>query len=168
MATSIPIHTITPLLSKSSFLRRTRLSPSPSPSTRTTITPSAKFNLSEIMGGRGLCNGEVGIQKELSKPFEPIPTSPSSHDSTSLSSSPLPPQPSALTVSEEAFEKELLGLTGGFPGGEKGLKKFLQENPPPKKKRPSEEKLGIAPSGSKPRAPELPPVHAGDDCRSEE
>lgn len=26
-----------------------------------------------------------------------------------------------------------MGLTGGFPGGEKGLKLFVQKNPPPEK-----------------------------------
>ncbi|KAL0393678.1 UNVERIFIED_CONTAM: NAD(P)H-quinone oxidoreductase subunit S, chloroplastic [Sesamum latifolium] len=48
---------------------------------------------------------------------------------------PPPPEekPAVLETSEDAFEKELLGLTGGFPGGEKGLKKFIEQNPPPKK-----------------------------------
>ncbi|KAF9685924.1 hypothetical protein SADUNF_Sadunf03G0105000 [Salix dunnii] len=31
-------------------------------------------------------------------------------------------------VLDDAFEKELTGLTGGFPGGEKGLKKIFEEN----------------------------------------
>lgn len=34
----------------------------------------------------------------------------------------------------DGFDKELSGLVGGFPGGEKGLGKFLQEYPPPPKK----------------------------------
>ncbi|KAJ6853800.1 NAD(P)H-quinone oxidoreductase subunit S, chloroplastic [Iris pallida] len=153
MATPISIYTISPLLPKSSFLSRTHLSSFPSPSGRTTLTPSAKFNLSEIMGGRGLCNGEEGIQKELKKP--PGPTPPPNSDT---SPSPAPQTSSSSFADEDdgAFEKELLGLTGGFPGGEKGLEKFVQENPPPppRKSGPSKEELGIAPK--KPRAPELP------------
>ncbi|KAJ6714214.1 putative proteinD(P)H-QUINONE OXIDOREDUCTASE SUBUNIT S CHLOROPLASTIC, partial [Salix viminalis] len=44
-----------------------------------------------------------------------------------------------------------MGLTGGFPGGEKGLEKFIEENPPPKKQ--SVAKLTIT---NKPEPPELP------------
>eukprot|EP00850_Spirogloea_muscicola_P022126 SM000278S10013 [mRNA] locus=s278:134756:135912:- [translate_table: standard] len=32
-----------------------------------------------------------------------------------------------------AFDKELAGLTGGFPGGEQGLREFLTKYPPPQK-----------------------------------
>ncbi|KAJ0981747.1 hypothetical protein J5N97_010002 [Dioscorea zingiberensis] len=53
---------------------------------------------------------------------------------------------SAFQVGEGAFEKELLGLTGGFPGGEKGLKRFIQENPPPQSKDARE--LGLQFVGS--------------------
>ncbi|KAB5538953.1 hypothetical protein DKX38_016486 [Salix brachista] len=31
------------------------------------------------------------------------------------------------SVLEDGFEKELMGLTGGFPGGEKGLEKFIEK-----------------------------------------
>ena len=31
------------------------------------------------------------------------------------------------------FEKEMMGFTGGFPGGEKGLRLFIEKNPPPAK-----------------------------------
>uniref|UniRef100_A0A6N2N368 Uncharacterized protein n=1 Tax=Salix viminalis TaxID=40686 RepID=A0A6N2N368_SALVM len=55
------------------------------------------------------------------------------------------------SVPEDGFEKELMGLTGGFPGGEKGLEKFIEENPPPKKQ--SVAKLTIT---NKPKPPELP------------
>ncbi|KAL0331089.1 UNVERIFIED_CONTAM: NAD(P)H-quinone oxidoreductase subunit S, chloroplastic [Sesamum angustifolium] len=59
-------------------------------------------------------------------------------------------------LSEDAFEKELLGLTGGFPGGEKGLKKFIEQNPPPKKGETSAN-LGFDQSlVKKPKPPELP------------
>ena len=29
------------------------------------------------------------------------------------------------------FEKEMMGFTGGFPGGEKGLRLFIEKNPLP-------------------------------------
>ncbi|KAL1552748.1 hypothetical protein AAHA92_13511 [Salvia divinorum] len=134
MAASFHLQT----LHKSPFL----LKPSPKPHLRIT---AAKFNLYEILGGRGLCNGEQGIQQELKKTISPAPPP-----------TPPPPPPSedAPQVSEEGFEKELLGLTGGFPGGEKGLKKFIQENPPPPpaKAEPS----AFDRMSAKAKAPELP------------
>ncbi|KAK8965345.1 hypothetical protein KSP40_PGU010120 [Platanthera guangdongensis] len=41
---------------------------SPRRTASTVMTPSAKFNLSEMMGGRGICNGEQGLAKELHRP----------------------------------------------------------------------------------------------------
>ncbi|CAI5478153.1 unnamed protein product [Closterium sp. Yama58-4] len=67
----------------------------------------------------------------------------------------------------EGFDKELSGLTGGFPGGEKGLAKFLKNNPLPAKyatasselakvqQRLSEAAAAIASSVPKPLAPPL-------------
>ncbi|CAI5502574.1 unnamed protein product [Closterium sp. Naga37s-1] len=67
----------------------------------------------------------------------------------------------------EGFDKELDGLTGGFPGGEKGLAKFLKNNPLPAKyaaasselanvqKRLSEAAAAAASSVPKPLAPPL-------------
>ncbi|XP_020106878.1 NAD(P)H-quinone oxidoreductase subunit S, chloroplastic-like [Ananas comosus] len=112
---SIPLHSIqNPLLP---LLRRSVTKPSPplhllsrprSPSLR----PSAKLRLSEIMGGRGLCNGEEGLLKELTRP---------AGEAAAAAPPPPPPtqpQPSPLGIDDGAFEKELLGLTGGFPGGD--------------------------------------------------
>ncbi|XP_052198555.1 NAD(P)H-quinone oxidoreductase subunit S, chloroplastic [Diospyros lotus] len=149
-----------PLLHKSHFLGQTHVSPngsvaSPSPIRRSTLKTTAKFNLYEIMGGRGLCNGEQGIQQELQKTV--VEETPSAE---STSPSP-PPLPSPLIAGEDAFEKELLGLTGGFPGGEKGLEKFIQENPPPEKKRSSESAAGFLMAGEKPRPPQLPLLMPG-------
>ncbi|ONK63007.1 uncharacterized protein A4U43_C07F10420 [Asparagus officinalis] len=135
MATSIPIQTIqNPLLNKTQLLHKTHLSAPSSSSHRLIFTPHAKFNLSEIMGGRGLCNGEAGLQKELKRQIQQDP-------STGSQSQPTPPSPtpSSSFDDNDAFEKELMGLTGGFPGGEKGLEKFIQENPPPKKSSANEE-----------------------------
>lgn len=154
MAASVPIQTIlNPFLNKSSFLRKTHLFqvPSSSSSHRAVFTPHAKFELSELLGGRGLCNGEDGLNKELQRTIQQDPSSPSQSQPTVASSSP-------LKIEDEAFEKELLGLTGGFPGGEKGLNKFIEENPPPKKTTsPTDnEEARIVYQGSKPRPPELP------------
>ncbi|XP_068664167.1 NAD(P)H-quinone oxidoreductase subunit S, chloroplastic [Aristolochia californica] len=117
---------------------------------------SAKFDLFEIMGGRGLCNGEKGLIEELGKTVQnPSNTASSSeleNPGTSPASSSLSP-----FDGEDAFEKELLGLTGGFPGGEKGLKKFIEENPPPEKTVGQ----GVGFSSSKPKPPELPLLMPG-------
>ncbi|KAE8794204.1 NAD(P)H-quinone oxidoreductase subunit S, chloroplastic [Hordeum vulgare] len=93
--------------------------------------PSASFRLSEILGGRGLWNGEVGIREELLSPTPPSPPpSTLSGDSSSGSAESDPP-----AVDADTFEKEMMGLTGGFPDGEVGLKDFVAKNPPPPPKR---------------------------------
>lgn len=125
----------------------------------TPMRPSAKFNLSEVMGGRGLCNGEEGLQKLLKSP-------PPAAEEAPPPPSPSPAASSTLDVAKDAFEKELLGLTGGFPGGEKGLRKFIQENPPPPKKKkkagPGGGDLGLAlAAGTRPKPPELPLLMPG-------
>lgn len=116
--------------------------------------PSASFRLAEILGGRGLCNGEVGIRKELSStPTTPsTPTADSSPGGAAAEADP-------PAVDPDAFEKEMMGLTGGFPGGEVGLKDFVAKNPPPLPKRTQPD--GIAGSAAvvpaeRPRRPELP------------
>ncbi|CDP12160.1 unnamed protein product [Coffea canephora] len=121
-----------PLLHNSSFLGHTsfthKTSSNPTPKRASTIqfSPNAKFNLSEILGGRGLCNGEAGLQEELKKTVSLEPSKTTENEEK--------PQVSAVeSVPEDGFEKELQGLTGGFPGGEKGLQKFIEQNPPPKK-----------------------------------
>uniref|UniRef100_A0A0F7CYV3 Chlororespiratory reduction31 n=1 Tax=Geranium maderense TaxID=28964 RepID=A0A0F7CYV3_9ROSI len=122
---------------------------------------SAKFNLFEILGGRGLCNGEKGIEEELRKNTQQQQNSPSS---PSQSQSPSPSQPSESDPTVPGFDKELMGLTGGFPGGETGLRRFIEKNPPPAKKSPSpstpspsETDLSIGTA----RAPDLPLLMPG-------
>eukprot|EP00262_Sarcandra_glabra_P015995 TRINITY_DN5062_c1_g1_i1.p1 TRINITY_DN5062_c1_g1~~TRINITY_DN5062_c1_g1_i1.p1 ORF type:complete len:250 (-),score=71.20 TRINITY_DN5062_c1_g1_i1:234-917(-) len=121
------------------------------------LNPSAKFNLWELMGGRGLCKGEEGLQKELKKTNE-IPTNSTTEQQQQPGIS-----SSSSSADENAFEKELLGLTGGFPGGEKGLQRFIEQNPPPKK--PGSDsmvwEMGIGFPNSKPKAPELPLLMPG-------
>ncbi|KAL3818283.1 hypothetical protein ACJIZ3_004188 [Penstemon smallii] len=166
MATPFQYHPTTlqtPLLHKSQFLGQINFTSStpksiiPKPKNVTT----AKFNLFEILGGRGLCNGEQGLQKELKRtvkkeePPAPPPLSTSSSEEGIKQEIP--------NVSEDGFEKELLGLTGGFPGGEKGLQKFIEQNPPPKKDETTTAtataslELGFNQSlVKKPKPPELP------------
>lgn len=117
----------------------------------------SKFDLFQIMGGRGLCNGEEGLQKELDKTITPATETSSNISNEETTSS------NDLQIPENAFNKELLGLTGGFPGGEKGLQRFLEKNPPPKQaKSSSNQELDIkAWSKAKPKAPELPLLMPG-------
>lgn len=121
-----------PLLHKSSFLGHTSFIhktcsiPVPKQASTIQFSPNAKFNLFEILGGRGLCNGEAGLQEELNKTVSPEPSKTTDTEEN--------PQVSAVEegIPEGGFEKELQGLTGGFPGGEMGLQKFIEQNPPPK------------------------------------
>ncbi|KAI4999944.1 hypothetical protein ZWY2020_004533 [Hordeum vulgare] len=116
--------------------------------------PSTSFRLSEILDGRGLCNGEVGIRKELLSPTPPSPPlSTPSEDSSSGGAESDP-----LAVDLDAFEKEMMGLTGGFLGGEVGFKDFVAKNlPPPPKRAQTDGKASsaVVPAGH-PRPPELP------------
>lgn len=139
-----------------SFLRPPPLHHHQHPHPRVRLPPpSASFRVSEILGGRGLCNGEVGVRKELSSSRPPSTTT-ASPDSPATDASPGAAPPA---VNPDAFEKEMMGLTGGFPGGEVGLKTFVAKNPPPPKPRrgkgKSKQQTGVAVSGP-PRPPELP------------
>lgn len=128
----------------------------------TSLKPSAKFDLFQLLGGRGLCRGEQGLEKELNRSIE-NPPDPTSEQEKPGASSSSPSNSPSVSIGEDSFEKELLGLTGGFPGGEKGLEKFIQENPPPKKSgSESIGELGVVDfSRSKPKPPELPLLMPG-------
>lgn len=144
---------------KSSFLGGNYLSNRPIKPNFTTYRPRsprsprpcAKFNLSEILGGRGLCNGEEGLQKELSRSAEELASEVGYKEQEKPDSSAIP---TVESVPEEGFEKELMGLTGGFPGGEKGLMLFIEKNPPPEK--PTGGKATLLANLKKSKAPELP------------
>ncbi|WJX87043.1 hypothetical protein P8452_69274 [Trifolium repens] len=124
------------------------------------IQPCAKFDLLQIMGGRGLCKGEEGLQKELKREVgfddqnQPLPSEAGDNDQENSTQS-------VESVAEDGFDKELMGLTGGFPGGEKGLRKFIEENPPPKKPDADDKRLKLSSSSSKPKPPELPMLLPG-------
>ncbi|KAA8520951.1 hypothetical protein F0562_011624 [Nyssa sinensis] len=155
-----------PLLHKSQFLGQTHLFNLPhkpyviipNVSSTSVPKPTAKFDLFQILGGRGLCNGEEGLQQELKKTITQEPSS-----SVPVKDQEKSAESTAESISEDAFEKELLGLTGGFPGGEKGLQKFIEQNPPPKKSPVQE----LATTGynqsltKKPKPPELPLLMPG-------
>lgn len=149
-----------PILHKSHFRGQNLKSsfPAPKQSSSSILNITAKFNLFEILGGRGLCNGEAGLEKELKKSLTSQESSQSSPNSQEKSTN-----SEIENIPESGFEKELLGLTGGFPGGEKGLKKFIEENPPPKKS-PSQElaTTGVTQSLTrKAKPPELPLLMPG-------
>lgn len=123
-------------------------------------TYAAKFDLFEILGGRGLCSGEKGIEEELKRDVTgELSVGKDEQGSSSASSE----TKSAVTsVPEDGFDKELMGLTGGFPGGETGLKLFIEKNPPPKKPTVSNSgNVAGLTATSKPKAPELPLLMPG-------
>lgn len=133
-----------PLIHKSQFLGqnhitilpqyRTISSTFPKTTPSKPITIRAKFELSELLGGRGLCNGELGLQQELEKERE---NPPQNTGNLSQESAEREEELSKTAISnteiaelpDDVFEKELFGLTGGFPGGEKGLQEFLKGKP---------------------------------------
>ncbi|XP_021757669.1 NAD(P)H-quinone oxidoreductase subunit S, chloroplastic-like [Chenopodium quinoa] len=123
-------------------------------SSKPTIT--AKFDLYGILGGRGLCNGEAGLEKELKRDAQ---NPPQTTEGTEEESDKKAFADSSIdeVIPENAFEKELSGLTGGFPGGEKGLQKFIEKNPPPPKtENKGGEDMKMALTSKKPKPPELP------------
>lgn len=157
------------LLHKSTFLGKTsninhRFS-LPVPNQKSSfhvMCPSAKFDLFEILGGRGLCNGEEGIQKELKKSASEEVEKEEKDPSSSSTAAENQEVSSSVVVPEEGFEKELMGLTGGFPGGETGLQKFIEKNPPPPPPKNSEASAGFDRSlVKKPKPPELPMLLPG-------
>ncbi|KAF5201122.1 NAD(P)H-quinone oxidoreductase subunit S protein [Thalictrum thalictroides] len=168
---NLPSHSQSPFMQKSkafsSFLGETNhLKTSPRfhkviPTAASDLKVMSKFDLFQIMGGRGLCNGEKGILQELNNPITPVPADTStttSSDEEALVTS------SSSTIAENAFDKELSGLTGGFPGGEKGLQAFIEKNPPPPKKlsSSSDGELDIqVTSSAKSKPPELPLLMPG-------
>lgn len=166
MASSINLHTLQGPLLQSHFLGQNQVSYRPQkpylatpkqPST--VLKPCAKFDLFEIMGGRGLCNGEKGIELELKRNVTEQESQVADKEEESSASTAMP---STLSVPEDAFEKEMMGLTGGFPGGEKGLQQFIEQNPPPKKPVTADSGDVVALTTTrKPKPPEWPLLMPG-------
>ncbi|XP_007040529.2 PREDICTED: NAD(P)H-quinone oxidoreductase subunit S, chloroplastic isoform X1 [Theobroma cacao] len=158
MASSITLPSLQGSLLRSRFLGQNPISHRPHKSAFPVVkqpkTFCAKFDLFEILGGRGLCNGEKGLEVELKRNVEEA-SSPATKDEQRSGST-------AISVPEDAFEKELMGLTGGFPGGEKGLKKFVEENPPPARQSVSDSvSIARLAATKKPKPPELPLLMPG-------
>ncbi|KAK9161911.1 hypothetical protein Syun_002813 [Stephania yunnanensis] len=138
------------------LLGRTSASTSTSTSRSRSINAAAapKFNLAQVMGGRGLCNGEKGLQLELQRTPPPQLLG-SSSPSTSITSYDNEAA-AAAALPQNAFEKELMGLTGGFPGGEKGLTNFIQTT-----KSVSNSNWAPQLTNAKPNPPPLPLLMPG-------
>lgn len=134
----------------------------PLSSRRRQVGVCAKFDLLQLMGGRGLCNGERGIAQVLKSKRPESPPTTLANKPVPSSTSPSSPLPSSTIADvENAFEKELLGLTGGFPGGEVGLNKFVQNNPPPPKSSQARGLAAVMAARTKPEAPTLPLLMPG-------
>ncbi|XP_010439125.1 PREDICTED: NAD(P)H-quinone oxidoreductase subunit S, chloroplastic-like [Camelina sativa] len=121
------------------------------------VKAMGKFNLWEVMGGRGLCNGEKGIEKELKRNIEEEQETSKAENETEKESD---DTNLSFKVPEDGFEKEMMGLTGGFPGGEKGLQTFIEKNPPPPPTKQGSDESAVA-ADKKPKAPELPLLMPG-------
>lgn len=98
-------------------------------SSRVTIRAEG-FDFWQILGGRGLKGGEDGLKQEKAvKVLEDakknlvVKKKKGSVEGNVAAAEGLP----------GTFDKELGGWTGGFPGGEKGLRQFVETNPPPVK-----------------------------------
>ncbi|XP_004510841.1 NAD(P)H-quinone oxidoreductase subunit S, chloroplastic [Cicer arietinum] len=163
MSSFIALHTLHGSLHQSKFLGQNNLThfyphsnKTSNIHTKPTYITCAKFDILQILGGRGLCKGEEGLQKELKREvgFDDQNQPPSETSDKEQRDSKSNTTLSFESVAEEGFEKELMGLTGGFPGGEKGLKKFIEENPLPK--LGGEDKRLKLSLSEKPKPPELP------------
>uniref|UniRef100_A0A0R0KE41 Uncharacterized protein n=1 Tax=Glycine max TaxID=3847 RepID=A0A0R0KE41_SOYBN len=110
--------------------------------------PSAKFDMLQIVGGRGLCNGEAGLKQELKKQVGVDEKGQTS--ATSGKEQEEEEESTSVVATEDGFEKELMGLTGGFPGGEE-----VHSGKPSSSKTKSSKNLKLALS-KKPKPPELP------------
>ncbi|KAG6544393.1 hypothetical protein Mapa_014227 [Marchantia paleacea] len=95
------------------------------------------FDFWQVLGGRGLPGGEAGLKTEegAKKLFANV------GEKSSESSSKAGDEERDQVEGYDAFGKEMAGMVGGFPGGEKGLRQFLQAYPPPSKASKELEKL---------------------------
>ncbi|KAJ7517293.1 hypothetical protein O6H91_21G017300 [Diphasiastrum complanatum] len=136
------------------------------PSCRTTrslkeLRPSSgcraeTVDLWQLLGGRGLAGGEQSLRSEQWQ------TSMQSSSVQKDESCGLGTNATPINLAVGSFEKELQGLTGGFPGGEKGLMQFLRSFPVPNNKDSTQLKTvkTLIPVG-KPRAAPPPLLMPG-------
>lgn len=134
---SITSLSISPLrLGESSFFSTNFLAQSKSTinscSTTGRVTIRAEgFDLWHILGGRGLQGGEDRLRQERTEKL--LLDAKNSLPVERKQTGPVEGNVDALKSLPGTFDKELGGLTGGFPGGERGLVQFLVTNPPPVK-----------------------------------
>ncbi|MCO5553541.1 hypothetical protein L7F22_007063 [Adiantum nelumboides] len=97
-------------------------------SCRSLVVRSEKADFWQLLGGRGLPGGEEALirSKQLYTSAKESPkddASSSTEHATATASAAASAEPASTT--DESFDKEMMGLTGGFPGGEMGLNQFV-------------------------------------------
>eukprot|EP00243_Klebsormidium_subtile_P004767 TRINITY_DN18919_c0_g1_i1.p1 TRINITY_DN18919_c0_g1~~TRINITY_DN18919_c0_g1_i1.p1 ORF type:complete len:278 (-),score=46.34 TRINITY_DN18919_c0_g1_i1:96-929(-) len=118
---------------------------------RRQVARASGFDLWKVLGGRGLQTGEIGLKTEKGQAQlfkEGVKEKSTGSPKERLDD---------LEEEVDGFNKELGGLVGGFPGGEKGLRTFIQKYPPPKKERDYGEAFVGKPGLAKAR-PSRPPL----------
>jgi hypothetical protein len=116
------------------------------------------FNFWQVLGGRGLKGGEISTNTEDGR--KALFAEPEGEGKKKGKGDNVNGRVEVEGI--DGFEKELSGLVGGFPGGEKGLGRFLEVYPPPAKPtKASEEreklKATIASPAAKPKTV-IPPL----------
>lgn len=89
------------------------------------------FDFWQILGGRGLQGGEDGLKQD--KAAKLLQDAKKNLVVEKKEKGSVEGNVAAAEGLPGTFNKELGGWTGGFPGGEKGLRQFVQTNPPPAK-----------------------------------
>lgn len=154
-----------PLISGSSFWGSTvsshpRSISSNSPRSGRVTIRAEGFDLWQILGGRGLKGGEDGLKQE--KTVKVLQEAKKSVVAEKKKKGTVEGNIAAAEGLPGTFDKELGGWTGGFPGGEKGLRQFVQTNPPPAKLSSELQKLRESfASPAKPKATSPPLLMPG-------
>lgn len=89
------------------------------------------FDFWQILGGRGLKGGEDGLKQEKTEKI--LLDAKKNLVVEKKKKGSVEGNVAAAEGIPGTFDKELGGWTGGFPGGEKGLRQFVATNPPPVK-----------------------------------
>nr|PNR45498.1 hypothetical protein PHYPA_015269 [Physcomitrium patens] len=113
------------------------------------------FDFWQVLGGRGLKGGEDGLKQE--KTARVLQEAKKNLVVEKKKKGSVEGNVEAAEGLPGTFNKELGGWTGGFPGGEKGLRQFVQSNPPPAKaSQMSNEIRKLQDSISRPLKPRAP------------
>ncbi|KAG0622555.1 hypothetical protein M758_3G106500 [Ceratodon purpureus] len=114
------------------------------------------FDLWQVLGGRGLKGGEDGLRRE--KTVKVLEEAKRNVVVEKKKKGTVEGNIAAAEGLPGTFDKELGGWTGGFPGGEKGLRQFVETNPPPAKVSSELQKLResvVSPAKPKATSPPL-------------